>query len=69
MRHFSQDQYVAEKRTSETKEFNQQELNDLLIRALFESQDKAVLASGMNERNLSESDVRVCLYRIRNNVF
>jgi hypothetical protein len=68
MRHFSQDQYVPEKRTSETKGFNQQELNDL-IRDLFVSEDKAFFASGLNERNLPESDVRFCHYRIRNNVF
>jgi hypothetical protein len=68
MRRSSQDQYVPEKRTSETKGFNQQELKEL-IRDLSLSEDKAVFASGWKERNLSESDVRVCHYRIRNKVF
>jgi hypothetical protein len=69
MRHSSQDQYVPENRTSETKGFNQQELNDP-IRDLSLSEDKAVFASGMNERNLSsQSDVRICHYQTRNNVF
>jgi len=68
MRHPSQNQYVPQKRTSGTKGFNQQQLNDL-IGELSLSEDKAAFASGLNERNLSESDVRVCHYRKRNDVF
>ncbi|GFG32104.1 hypothetical protein Cfor_06874 [Coptotermes formosanus] len=68
IRHSSDDQYVPEQRTSESKRFNQQELNDL-IRDLPLSKDKTeLLASRLKERNLLDSDVRVCHCRIRNNV-
>jgi hypothetical protein len=51
-----------------TKRFNQLVLNDL-IRDLSLSYDKAeLLASTFMESNLSQSDVRVCHYRIWNNV-
>ena len=50
------------------KWFNQQELSDLIL-DLSLSKDKAeLLASRLKERNLLQSDVRVCHYRIRNNV-
>lgn len=63
------DQYVPEDRSSETKRFNQQGLNDL-NRDLSLSKDKAeLLVSGLKERYLSGSYVRVCHYRIWNNGF
>jgi hypothetical protein len=66
--HSSDNQYVPEERTSEPKRFNHHELSDL-IRDLSLSKDKAeLLASRLKERNLLESDYRVCHYRIRNNV-
>jgi len=66
--HCSDNQYVPEERTSEPKRFNQQELNDF-IRDFSLSKDKAeLLASRWKERNLLESDDRVCHYRIWNNV-
>jgi len=68
IRHYSDDQYVPEERTSGPKRFSQQELNDL-NRDLSLSKDKAeLLASRLKERYLSESYDRVCHYRIRNNV-
>jgi len=68
IQHYSDDQYVPEERTSETTRFNQQELN-VLIRDLSLSKDKAeLLVSRLKERCLLESYVRVCHYRIGNNV-
>jgi hypothetical protein len=55
IRHSSDDQYFPDNRTSESKRFNQQELNDF-NRDLSLSKDKAeLLASGLKERYLSES--------------
>jgi hypothetical protein len=68
IRHYSDDQYVPEERISQTKRFNQLELNDL-NRDLSLSKDKAELfASRLKERYLSETYVRVCHYRIWNSV-
>jgi hypothetical protein len=62
----SDERYILEKRTSETKRFNQQEIKHL-IRALSLSKDKAeVLASRLKERNLVLTSVTVCHYRIKN---
>ena len=58
---------TTEKMTSEQKLFNQQELNT--TRDVSMSKDKAeLLASRLKERSLLESDDRICLHRIRNNV-
>jgi hypothetical protein len=55
IRHYSEDQYVPEEKTSEPKRFNQQELNDL-NRGISLSKDNAeLLASRLKERYLSES--------------
>jgi hypothetical protein len=68
IRHYSDDEYASEDRTSETKRFNQQELNDL-NRDLSVTKDKAeLLASRLKEKYLLESYARVCHYRIRNNI-
>jgi hypothetical protein len=65
--HSSDDLNTPEEMTSETKRFNQQELN--IIRDVSLSKDKAeLLASRLEGRNLLESDVRVCDHRIRNDV-
>jgi hypothetical protein len=65
--HSSDDLNTTEEMTSETKRFNQQELN--ITRDVSLSKDKAeLLASRLKERNLLESDVRVRHHRIRNDV-
>jgi hypothetical protein len=64
--HTSDDQYIPQKRTSEPKRFNQQEIKHL-IRARSLSKGKAeILASKLKERNLVLTAVKVCHYRIRN---
>lgn len=67
--HSEDDQYVPEERTSVSKRFNHQELNDL-NRDISLSKDKTeLLASPLKVISLLLSDVRVFDYRIKNNVF
>jgi hypothetical protein len=59
IQHSEEDQYVPEERTSVSKRFNQQELNNL-NRDLSLSKDKTELLSyRLKERNLLLSNVRL----------
>ena len=59
---------IPEERTSKPKRFDQQEINDH-IQDLSLSKDKAeLLASGLKERNLLQSDVRICHCQIWDDV-
>jgi hypothetical protein len=55
IRHYSDDQYVPEERTSEPKLFNQQQLNDLIPDLSLFKGKAELLASKLKEGYLSES--------------
>jgi hypothetical protein len=54
--------------TSEPKQFNQQESNNLIWDISLSKDETELLASRSQETDLSESNVRVCHYQIRNNI-
>jgi hypothetical protein len=63
----SDDQYIPEKRTSEPKRINQQEIEGLIRARSLSKRKTELLVSRLKERNIVLRAATVCHYRIRNN--